>query len=165
MYFEDGIVPYFQSINKNKNITYRSYDSTHAHLLDYRDLDNSYFGSYDATIAYIEGYTRLGPAITVLYDNQYAACFGFAQIVPGVYEAWCMGSKKFDQHPIAATRTAKLVINEGAKFLAAHRIQIIVLANNKVANNWASVLQFQYEGCMKQFGHDKEDYILYAKYY
>jgi RimJ/RimL family protein N-acetyltransferase len=66
---------------------------------------------------------------------------------------------------VATTRTAKFVIEQGARFLAAHRIQLTVLASNKVANNWASVLQFKYEGLMKQFGHDKQDYVMYAKIY
>ena len=85
--------------------------------------------------------------------------------MPGVFEAWCLGSELFNQYPVATTRTAKFVIEQGAKYLAAHRIQVTVLANNKVANNWASVLLFNKEGLLKQFGHDKQDYVMYAKYY
>ena len=162
---QEGLIAYYNSLNRNERIIYRSYYTDHAYHLDYRALDNSYFGSFDETIAYIEGYQQLGPAVTVFYEHQHAACFGFAQLVPGVFEAWCMGSKLFDKHPVAATRTAKFVIDQGAKFLAAHRMQVTVRAENKVANNWASVLQFKLEGCMKQFGHDKTDYMLYGKIY
>jgi RimJ/RimL family protein N-acetyltransferase len=161
----EGIVEFYNSLNRNERIKYRYYTSNDAYYLDYRSLDASYFKTYDETVAYIETLQALGPTITVVYQEQIAACWGFARVVPGVYEAWCLGSKLFNKHPIATTRTAKFVLEHGAKYIAAHRIQLTVRADNKVANNWASVLQFQYEGLMKQFGHDKADYVMFAKYY
>ena len=161
----EGLIGYYNSLNKNQRIIYRKYQTDDARHLQYRGLDASYFASYEETVAYIEKLQTVGPAITVYYQGQIAACWGFAQLVPGVYEAWCLGSELFNQYPVATTRTAKFVIEQGAKYLAAHRIQVTVLANNKVANNWASVLLFNKEGLLKQFGHDKQDYVMYAKYY
>jgi len=161
----EGIVEFYNSLNRNDRIKYRYYEPNDAYHLDYRDSDAIYFGSYAATVAYVETLQTVGPAITVLYQGKIAACWGFAQVVPGVYEAWCLGSKLFNQYPVATTRTAKFVIKHGAKYLPAHRIQITVRADNQLAMNWASVLQFNYEGLMKQFGHDKADYIMYGKYY
>jgi len=160
-----GLVEFYNSLNTNERIVYRDYTNNDAYHLDYRALDESYFADYDTTVAYIEQLQATGPAITVIYNEQIAACWGFAQILPGVYEAWCLGSQLFNKYPVATTRTAKFVIKYGAKYLAAHRIQVTVLASNKVANNWASVLQFKYEGLLKQFGHDKQDYVMYAKIY
>jgi|TARA_B100001939_G_C16754180_1_gene535404 hypothetical protein len=162
---QEGLVAFYNSLNRNERIKYRVYANNDAYHLDYRTLDASYFDSYDATVAYIEQLQTTGPAITITYQEQIAACWGFAQIVPGVFEAWCLGSQLFNKYPVATTRTAKFVIEQGVRFLAAHRIQLTVLASNKVANNWASVLQFKYEGLMKQFGHDKQDYVMYAKIY
>ena len=161
----EGLVEFYNSLNRNERINYRYYESNDAYHLDFRDSDAMYFGSYDATVAFIETLQVAGPAITVVYQEKIAACWGFAQVVPGVYEAWCLGSQLFNKHPIATTRTAKFVIEWGAKYLAAHRIQITVRGDNQVAKNWASVLQFNYEGLMKQFGHDKADYVMYAKIY
>ena len=161
----EGIAEYYNSLNKNERIKYRYYEPNDAHSLDYRDADTMYFGSYDATVTYVEALQSVGPAITVVYQGQIAACWGFAQIVPGVYEAWCLGSQLFNQYPVATTRTGKFVIEQGAKYLAAHRIQVTVHDENEVAKRWASVLQFEYEGLMKQFGHDKANYVMYAKYY
>ena len=160
-----GLVEFYNSLNRNERIVYRDYCNDDAYHLDYRDLDASYFGSYDATVAYVETLQQSGPAITIVYQEQIAACWGFAMICPNVYEAWCMGSKLFNKYPVATTRTGKFVIEHGAKYLAAHRIQVTVRNDNQVAKNWASVLQFNYEGLMKQFGHDKTDYVMYAKYY
>ena len=161
----EGIVEFYNSLNRNERIKYRYYEPNDAHSLDYRQLDASYFDSYDATVTYVEALQSCGPAITIIYNGQIAACWGFAQIVSGVYEAWCLGSKLFNQYPVATTRTGKFVIEHGAQYLAAHRIQVTILDKNQVAKNWASVLQFEYEGLMKQFGHDKADYAMYAKYY
>lgn len=161
----EGIIEFYNSLNRNERIKYRYYESDDAYHLDYRDADAMYFGTYDATVAYIEALQAAGPAITIVYQGKIAACWGFAQIVPGVYEAWCLGSKLFNKYPVATTRTGKFVIEHGAKYLSAHRIQVTVHDENQVAKNWASVLQFNYEGLMKQFGHDKASYVMYAKYY
>ena len=161
----EGIVEFYNSLNRNERIKYRYYEPNDAYNLDYRQLDASYFSTYNETVTYVEALQSVGPAITIIYNGQIAACWGFAQIVPGVYEAWCLGSKLFNQYPVATTRTGKFVIEHGAQYLAAHRIQVTILDKNQVAKNWASVLQFEYEGLMKQFGHDKADYAMYAKYY
>ena len=165
MYSDEGLVEFYSSLNRNENIKYRYYSSNDAYYLDYRTLDATYFDTYDATVAYIESLQTLGPAITIVYQNQIAACWGFARVTDGVYEAWCLGSKLFNKYPVATTRTAKFVLSHGAKYIAAHRIQLTVRNDNQVAKNWASVLQFNYEGLMKQFGHDKADYAMFAKYY
>jgi len=161
----EGIVEFYNSLNRNERIKYQYYKTDDARHLNYRDADTMYFGSYDATVAYVETLQSVGPAITIVYQEQIASCWGFAQIVPGVYEAWCLGSKLFNQYPVATTRTGKFVIEHGAQYLAAHRIQVTVHNENQVAKRWASVLQFKHEGLMKQFGHDKADYAMYAKYY
>ena len=160
-----GIIEFYNSLNHNERIKYRYYESDDAYHLDYRDADAMYFGTYDSTVAYVETLQAVGPAITIVYQGKIAACWGFAQICPGVYEAWCLGSKLFNKYPVATTRTGKFVIEHGAKYLSAHRIQVTVHDENQVAKNWASVLQFNYEGLMKQFGHDKANYVMYAKYY
>ena len=160
-----GLIEFYNSLNKNERIVYRAYCNDDAYYLDSRTADTMYHATYDETVANIESLQLMGPAITTLYDNQIASCFGFAAIIPGVAEAWCLGSQLFNKHPIATTRSAKFVLNYGAKYMSLHRLQIIVHNDNQVAKNWASVLQFNYEGLMKQFGHDKADYAMYAKYY
>lgn len=161
----EGIVEFYNSLNRNERISFYYYTQDDAYHLDFREMDAIYFGTYDAGVAYVEALQASGPAITIRYRGQLAACWGFAQIVPGVYEAWCLGSKLFQKYPVATTRTAKFVLDYGAKYLACHRLQVTVHNENQVAKNWASVLQFQYEGLMKQFGHDKADYVMYAKYF
>ena len=160
-----GLIEFYNSLNKNERILYREYQNDDAYYLDRRIADTMYHVTYDETVANIEALQMMGPAITVLYDNQIASCFGFATVFPSVAEAWCLGSKMFNKHPVATTRSAKFVLNYGAKYMALHRLQVIVHNENQVAKNWASVLQFNYEGLMKQFGHDKSDYVMYAKYY
>ena len=137
----EGIVEFYNSLNRNDRIKYRYYEPNDAYYLDYRDSDAIYFGSYDATVAYVETLQTVGPAITIIYQGKIAACWGFAQVVTGVYEAWWLGSNLFHKYPVTGRD------------------------DNQVAKNWSSVLQFNYEGLMKQFGHDKADYVMYGKYY
>ncbi len=162
---QNGIVEFYNSLNKNKNILYRYYQKDDARHLDYRPSDTHYFSSFDGNVAFVEALQTVGPAITIVYRGQIVACWGFATVVPGVYEGWLLGSKIFNKYPIVTTRTAQFVLDKGAEFLAAHRLQMTVRNDNEVAKNWASVLQFNYEGLMKKFGHDKADYAMYARYF
>lgn len=51
---QEGLVAFYNSLNRNERIKYRVYANNDAYHLDYRTLDASYFDSYDATVAYIE---------------------------------------------------------------------------------------------------------------
>ena len=81
------------------------------------------------------------------------------------YEVVCTFVRFFSEKNDYFYKDSNHISNYGAKYMALHRLQVIVHNENQVAKNWASVLQFNYEGLMKQFGYDKSDYVMYAKYY
>lgn len=106
-------------------------------------------------------YKALGPAFTLFKNYDIIGFGGALKLLPGVAETWLFGTPYFVNNKVLVYKSTKQIIanilNEGF-----HRIQCSVQASDVTANNFAKRLGFVYEGTMRSFGLDKEDFNMYG---
>jgi hypothetical protein len=106
----------------------------------------------------------LGPAVTAFLNARPVAVFGFVQIWPGVAEAWLIADDKARTKPIGMTKVGKTFFDIAEISYALHRVQISVRTGDTRAYHWAEVLGFSEEGVMRQYGPDRADHYIMARY-
>lgn len=97
-------------------------------------------------------------------DDQVVACFGIILLTPGIAEAWTASTG-------LASKTERwkllmLVRRELDAFMRAfdvHRLQSIILSNDVKACRLARAAGFKFEGRLRAFDIDRNDYVVYAK--
>ena len=105
----------------------------------------------------------LTDAMTVMDGEQPVAIFGSFTFVPGVYHLWGLISEDVRQKPVAFHRVSKELLGYYEKRTNARRIQMDVKASYIEGQKWAKALGFEYEGTMKRFGVNGEDFHLYGR--
>jgi hypothetical protein len=107
--------------------------------------------------------TILCDAMTVMDGNQPVAIFGSFTFVPGVYHIWGLISEDVRQKPLAFHRISRELLAFYEKSAKPRRIQVDVKASYIEGQRWAKALGFEYEGTMKRFGVNGEDFHLYGR--
>ena len=112
----------------------------------------------------VAGQATLGPAVTAFLNLKPVACFGFVEIWQGVAEAWLIADDKARTKPIGMTKVGKTFFDIAEISYSLHRIQISVRTTDTRAHQWAKVLGFAEEGTMRQYGPDRADHFIMARY-
>ena len=89
--------------------------------------------------------------------------FGYVMQHAGVAHVWAITTPNLDIHPIAYTRVVRRALDNGMKVAGIHRVEINVRNSFEAGHRWAKALGFAFEGIMKQYGSDKDDYALYGR--
>jgi hypothetical protein len=110
----------------------------------------------------LAGDTHVNPDLAwSLFDNSLLACGGFLAMWPGVYEAWLF----VDTHNTFVSYKVCLIKkfrNEIAK-LNFHRLQATVDEHVYNHHKFMKLLGFSAEGLLRQYGPEKNDYIMYSQ--
>ena len=98
---------------------------------------------------------------TLLIDEKPIICSGIVVIAKGIGEVWTVSDKTVDKYPIAVHKSILKLLNKFDQ-LKFHRLQAIcaMIGNS---GKWLEKLGFEKEGIMRQFGENKEDYLLYGR--
>jgi RimJ/RimL family protein N-acetyltransferase len=100
----------------------------------------------------------------VCVDGRPMACFGVIQLWPNVGEIWMIPDRiMLSKYKTKFHKGAFKFMLATAKQLNLHRIHCTVKANNARAIKWIEKMSFTQEGVCRQYGPDKEDYIMYAR--
>ena len=98
---------------------------------------------------------------TLLVDGVPVICAGIVLITTGVGEVWTITDKIADRYPILLHKTVLQLLKK-LDDLGFHRLQSICSMWGNTFK-WLEKLGFEYEGTMRQFGPNKEDYCLYGR--
>lgn len=107
--------------------------------------------------------TVMTEAVTFLDGEKPVAIFGAFFLVPGVVYFWGLVSDDVKKKPLAFHKLARTLLNYYEKKQKVRRIQIDVKADFIEGQKWAKLLDFEYEGTMKRFGVNGDDFHLYAR--
>lgn len=107
--------------------------------------------------------TVMTDAVTVMDREQPVAIFGSFTFVPGVVHLWGLISDDVRQKPLAFHRVTRELLKYYEKTAAPRRIQMDVKASYIEGQRWAKSLGFEYEGTMKRYGVNGEDFHLYGR--
>ena len=90
---------------------------------------------------------------------------GSCGIIPfwhGVGEAWVCATNRISDHPVDIARMIKLGFKDLRDEKELHRVQGMMRTDWPELKKWADFLEMKFEGTMKKFGSDGEDYNRYA---
>lgn len=107
--------------------------------------------------------TVLTQAVTVMHGEKPVAIFGAFLFVPGVLHLWGLISDDVKEKPLAFHGLVRDLLHYYEKKNGARRLQMDVKADFIEGQKWARALGFQYEGTMKRYGANGEDFHLYAR--
>jgi len=153
-----------QSIVNSKKVSLVPFHWAHPHIMNLRPHHarlRQTLPGFDARMRY---YQQEG-AVTAIYDGVMACSFGAVKLWPGVAECWMITGYQVERAPITLTRSAMRYFDQTAIDMKLHRLQITVDRTNLLAMRWAYRLNFEQEGILRSYGHDKADHVIFAKVY
>ena len=154
-----------KAISTNKKVIFVPFHWGHPYAMDLRPLDKAMLTDIPNYTDYLKAYAASGTAYTAIHDSQMVCSFGVNLLWPKVGEAWMLTSHHVDGVPMSLTKGAIRFFNQCATDLPLKRLQITVDSRNKVAVQWASLLQFKQEGVLEKDGPSGSDYFMYARIY
>lgn len=92
---------------------------------------------------------------------------GSGGVVPmwdGVAEAWFVGSWRLSKNRFAAVRTLQKTMLELMDANAINRLQAHVRADTPEAVRFIEFLGFEREGLLREYGPDRTDHYVYARF-
>ena len=109
----------------------------------------------------LERYSMVvGPAKTLIIDDKIIGCGGIEPVWRGVGDAWLLLSRYLFEYPIAVGKHCKKMLPEMSRSF--HRVQALVLADFVKGVQFVNALGFEYEGIMKSYGPNREDFLRYV---
>lgn len=138
-------------------------------MLNYRAFEQSDVMNIELDYEF-SGESRLGltshPNIigyTLADGDTILAVGGVHMMWFGVGEAWLLVSPKALEKPVALARYSKRLLHDIVEKTDTRRVQASVHVDDKIAFQFASWLGFEYEGRMKSYGVEGDDYFRLAR--
>jgi hypothetical protein len=139
------------------------FESWHLGLIELREHDQRAVAFGDDLVARGNAYLRSGPAYTGLHEGRVVVVAGIVKLWMGVGGGWSLTSPLVEKFPVSFHRAVWRNILKSEENLCLHRLQITVQASHIVSQSWVERLGFQFEGVLKKYGPDGEDYLLFAR--
>jgi hypothetical protein len=149
---------------ENTNINVVPFESYLLKVMDLYEVDQELFTQFPDYLSFINNAAKQGNGFAVCVDGKPMTCFGVVPLWKGVGEIWMIPDKfMLSKFKTKFHKGAFKFMLTTAKQLKLHRIQCTVKSNNTRAIKWIESMKFLKEGIVKQYGPDKEDYIMYAR--
>lgn len=100
----------------------------------------------------------------VVKDDLVLAIVGGTIMWEGMAHAWAIISDHVKKFPIEFHKQVKRLLESSIAELKLHRLEVTVKANFDMGRKWLESLGFEYEARLYQYGIDKSDYLLFARY-
>jgi hypothetical protein len=139
------------------------FESWHLGLIELREHDRRAVAFGDDLVARGNAYLRSGPSFTGIQKGRIVVIAGIVRLWTGVGGGWSLTSPLVEKLPVAFHRAVRRNILELEEKLCLHRLQITVQASHVVSQRWVERLGFRFEGVLKKYGPDGEDYLLFAR--
>ena len=104
-----------------------------------------------------------GPAYTGLVNGKVAGFAGVIIMWPGVGEGWILGSDLFSKNKLWFLRNVKRYLGKIMNTHQMHRVQTTVLHGHTNLIRLVEFLGMRFEGRMKHYGPNGEDYLMYGR--
>ena len=104
-----------------------------------------------------------GPTYTGLVDGKVAGFAGVMQMWPGVGEGWILGSDLFASNKLWFVRNVKRYLEKIMNTHQMHRVQTTVTHGHTELIRLVEFLGMKFEGRLKNYGPNGEDYLMYGR--
>lgn len=102
-------------------------------------------------------------AFTAMIDGIPIACGGISLQEWNKAEVWAVFSSSFKQHKLFIYRFIKTAIVEGIKKFNIIRLQATIDPQYPENIKWIESLRFEYEGILRKYGPQNQDYWMYSR--
>jgi len=129
-------------------------------------LENQLTFNQDIEEAIITALAEFPSLTRTLRDENFniVGIVGLAMHRPGVSSAWSIMDQRMPQHGVGVTRCVRKLINETQKQHELKRMDMLCRYTDcGKYERWAKTLGFEYEGTLRKYGPDGEDYVLLAR--
>lgn len=133
----------------------------HIELMDIRQREYEYLSAVPNFGKRLEMLEQIHSAMTLAYKGVVLAIIGYVPVIPGTHEVWLIPSNHVSEHSLAFARLLRYYKKEIMPTFDWHRLQMVA-PDDKLHERWALFLGFQKEGILRQWGHDKLDYVMWS---
>jgi hypothetical protein len=118
----------------------------------------------DADKLAVEAFSHWGEFSYVAYtdDGEPVAVIGARPLWEGVWAVWMMATDKFDIIGKQLTRWARRVMLPSLLSAGMHRAEARSAATHTTAHRWMEWLGAKREVVLRQYGREKQDFVLFA---
>ena len=102
-------------------------------------------------------------AISFMKDGSPIAIFGGKIVTRGVIQYWGLVSDRVRECPIAFHKSVRLFLDFHKDKYALRRMQMTVRGDYKEGFAWAESLGFSFEGMMRSYGPEGDDYAMFGR--
>ena len=105
-------------------------------------------------------------SFTAFIGKTPVGCFGLIQLYPGVAEALLIPSQELRmsiKNAFAFQKATKKFFNHAFDVFDLRRIQVTIDETNTISMNWIKTMDFKKEGCLREFGFNGENYIMFSR--
>jgi hypothetical protein len=104
-----------------------------------------------------------GPTYTGFIDGKVAWFAGIVLMWPGVGEGWLLASGLATENKLGFLRGIKRLMHKLINTHQLHRMQTTVMHGHTELIRFVEFLGMEFEGRMKNYGPNKEDYLMYGR--
>ena len=139
------------------------FEADHVNRMDIRDLETESIFTLGDIGPRMDAVAEVSDfACTVLYKEKILACAGLSLIWPGVANSWRIPSKDLPKHSIVFARFVARNLSGIIKVYGIHRLQTVA-AMDDLHTRWLSWLDFELEGVLNKYTHQKKDRGMWAR--
>ena len=102
-------------------------------------------------------------AYTLMVDEKPVACVGLILQDFGKAEAWALFAKDFQKHILNIYRIIRAGLDMAFKKKNLMRIQATIDPSYPETIRWIESLGFEKEGCLRRFGPQGQDFLMYSR--
>jgi len=107
--------------------------------------------------------TASGPTYTGFVDDKVAGFAGVMLMWPGVGEGWILGSNLFESNKLWFVRNVKRYLENIMNTHQMHRVQTTVMHGHTELIRLVEFLGMKFEGRLRNYGPNGEDYLIYGR--
>src|SRR5262245_43517455 len=97
-------------------------------------------------------------------DGEPVMLMGIHQLWPGMWSPWAMGTARFGEIALSATKFVRRVVFPTMKALGMHRAECRSLSSNTVSHRWLRILGALHESTNPRMGREGETFYTFVFY-
>ena len=137
------------------------FEPEHWDMIDFREFERETMGNLLEQIRIRSD--AIGPTYTGLVDGKVAWIAGIILMWPGVGEAWLVASGLSTKNKLWFVRGIKSFMEKLMNTHQLHRVQTTVMHGQTELIRFVEFLGMEFEGRIKHYGPNKEDYLMYGR--
>ena len=150
--------------NTNKEI--KRFEQRHFWMMSLPEHEKKTFNLIPNYEKYLMENTIKESSFTAFIDKKPIVCFGLIKLFPQVAEAWLIPSidlRNSIKNSLAFQKATKKFFNHAFDVFDLRRIQVTIDETNTISMNWIDTMGFKKEGCMIQFGVNKQNHYMFSR--